>query len=70
MWQKVIDVNLTAAFKLSRWLIGFTGFFIGPTIMGQIAQHLGLRASFFCVAMLMAVILPLIWGLGRRRAAA
>ncbi len=58
-------------YAISRsWMVGFTGFFIGPTIMGQIAQHLGLRASFFCVAMLMAVILPLIWGLGRRRAAA
>lgn len=57
-------------YAISRaWMIGFTGFFIGPTIMGQIAQIFGLRASFFCVAILMALILPLVWSLKRHEPA-
>jgi len=46
-------------YAISRaWMIGFTGFFVGPTMMGQIAQHLGLRAGFLGIAAVMALILP------------
>jgi predicted MFS family arabinose efflux permease len=44
------------------WIAGFTGFFIGPAIMGQIADLAGLRTAFLWVALMLALILPsVIW---------
>lgn len=40
-------------------VIGFTGFFIAPALMGLGAQSFGLRWAFACVAILLAVIWPL-----------
>jgi len=40
------------------WVFGFLGFFLGPTLMGQISEAYGLRWSFGAVALLMAAILP------------
>jgi len=54
-------------YAISRsWMFGFTGFFIGPTLMGQVAQHFGLRVAFLGVAVLLALILPLIRFLRQR----
>lgn len=55
--QKVArDMRVLA---LSRaWLIGFTGFFIGPVVMGLIAQGVGLRWAFAAIALMLAAILP------------
>ncbi|MFT3689573.1 MFS transporter [Paenirhodobacter sp.] len=39
------------------WMIGFTGFFIGPVVMGLMAQAIGLRAAFAVVALVVATIL-------------
>lgn len=39
------------------WMIGFTGFFIGPVAMGLMAQTMGLRAAFAVVAVVVATIL-------------
>ena len=47
------------AFAISRaWMIGFTGFFIGPTLMGLISQYVGLRVAFVVIALVMAAIIP------------
>ena len=52
---------------LSRaWMVGITGFFIGPAMMGGIAELFGLRMSFVAVALIVAMILPAIGMLGRR----
>jgi len=55
--QKVArDMRVLA---LSRaWLIGFTGFFIGPVVMGLIAQGVGMRWAFAAIALMLAAILP------------
>lgn len=46
------------AFAISRaWMLGFTGFFIGPVAMGLIAEGLGLRWSFAAIALVMILIL-------------
>lgn len=50
------------------WMIGFTGFFIGPSAMGMISQAVGLRVAFLTVAVLLATIIPLILGMKRRPA--
>jgi MFS family permease len=52
------------------WMIGFTGFFIGPSAMGLISQAAGLRMVFLAVAALLATIVPLILAMKRRSAAA
>jgi MFS family permease len=53
-------------YAISRaWMIGFTGFFIGPSMMGQVAEWAGLRMAFGGVALLMAIILPLAHLIGR-----
>ncbi|MCB1400723.1 MAG: MFS transporter, partial [Rhodobacteraceae bacterium] len=42
------------AFAISRaWLLGFTGFFIGPVAMGLIAQGAGLRWSFAAIVLVL-----------------
>lgn len=47
------------AWAISRaWLLGFTGFFIGPVVMGTIAQRAGLSVAFLAVALVLAAILP------------
>lgn len=48
------------------WMIGFTGFFIGPPIMGLVSENLGLRVAFGLIAVLVAAILPCLWLLARR----
>lgn len=55
------------AFALSRaWMFGFFGYFVGPAMMGGVAQVYGLRASFVAVALLIAIILPAVMALARR----
>ena len=55
------------AYAISRsWMLGFTGFFLGPVGMGLIAEGVGLRWSFVAVALTMALILPGLARLVRR----
>ena len=52
---------------LSRaWMVGIVGFFIGPAMMGGIAELFGLRMSFVAVALIVALILPSIVVLKRQ----
>ncbi len=47
------------AHALSRaWMVGIFGFFIGPAMMGGIAELVGLRMSFVAVSFVVALILP------------
>jgi hypothetical protein len=56
---------------LSRaWMFGILGFFVGPAMMGGIAELFGLRMSFAAVSVLVALILPAIVMLARRQTAA
>jgi predicted MFS family arabinose efflux permease len=48
------------------WMIGFTGFFIGPPIVGFISGIAGLRLAFAFVAVVMATIIPCVIALRRR----
>jgi len=58
------------AIAISRaWIIGFTGFFVGPSLIGFISHVWGLRVAFFVVAILIAAILPAVIAVKRRRAA-
>lgn len=50
------------------WIVGFSGFFLGPVMMGQFSQAMGLRFSFLWLAVMFALILPLV-GIAARRAA-
>lgn len=54
-------------FAISRaWMIGFTGFFVGPTMIGQISQLVGLRWAFGWVAGMMLLVLPCVIYLKRK----
>lgn len=45
-------------YAISRaWMVGFTGFFVGPTLVGRISDLAGLRLSFALIALVMATIL-------------
>jgi len=48
------------------WMLGLLGFFIGPSMMGGIAQLSSLRVSFAAVALIVALIIPTILALQRR----
>lgn len=47
------------------WLFGFIGFFIGPTMMGVVSEFVGLRWAFACAGLIIALIIPSVWRLGR-----
>lgn len=54
------------AVALSRaWMIGFVGFFVGPTLMGLLSEAFGLRVSFYVIAAIIAVIVPAVIGIER-----
>lgn len=56
----------TRAKALSRaWMLGIAGFFIGPALMGGVAELFGLRVAFVFIAVIVAVILPAVWRLER-----
>ncbi|MAQ86145.1 MAG: MFS transporter [Maritimibacter sp.] len=56
------------SYVLSRaWMFGIVGFFIGPSLMGGLAEMFGLRWSFVAVAGLVAFTLPAIWALAWRK---
>ena len=48
------------------WMAGLLGFFIGPAMMGGLAQLSSLRLSFGAVALIIALIVPAILALNRR----
>lgn len=48
------------------WMIGFTGFFIGPPFMGMISQTMSLRMAFGLIAVLVLAMLPCLWLIARR----
>lgn len=49
------------AHAISRaWMVGFAGFFIGPSAMGVVAQIVSLRAVFVIVAAMLFLIVPLV----------
>ncbi len=53
---------------LSRaWMLGIVGFFIGPALMGGIAELAGLRMAFVAISLIIALILPAIFALTRHR---
>lgn len=54
-------------FAISRaWLFGFTGFFLGPTILGLVSQLTNLRIAFVFVALVMASVIPAVRLMQRR----
>lgn len=50
------------------WMIGFTGFFVGPSMIGAVAEATDLRVAFLVVAAIMATIMPMVIWLKRRGA--
>ncbi|MEM5477032.1 MFS transporter [Pacificibacter sp. AS14] len=58
------------AIAISRaWMFGFSGFFIGPALIGFVSQHWGLRVAFVIVAGLVATIIPAVLMVKSKRAA-
>ncbi len=48
------------------WMIGFTGFFVGPPLIGFVSQVYDLRVAFGLIALMVALMLPCLWQLSRR----
>ena len=49
------------------WLFGMLGFFVGPSMMGLIAEYYGLRVSFYAVAVVVAAMIPAILALAKQK---
>jgi predicted MFS family arabinose efflux permease len=49
------------------WMAGLLGFFIGPSMMGGLAQIWSLRVSFAAVSLIVMLIVPAVLALARRR---
>ncbi|MBV7378580.1 MFS transporter [Maritimibacter dapengensis] len=59
--------NRHRAHAISRaWMIGLLGFFVGPAMMGGLAELSSLRLSFFAVAVVALAIFPAVVALSRR----
>lgn len=57
------------AIAISRaWMIGFSGFFVGPALIGFISGQWGLRVAFLVVAVMVATIIPAVFAIKNRRA--
>lgn len=57
------------AIAISRaWMIGFSGFFVGPALIGFISGQWGLRIAFLVVAVMVATIIPAVFAIKNRRA--
>lgn len=55
------------AHALSRaWMLGMAGFFVGPAMMGGLAELWSLRVSFAWIAVMVALIVPATLALARR----
>jgi predicted MFS family arabinose efflux permease len=48
------------------WMAGLLGFFVGPSMMGGLAELWNLRVSFGVVALIVALIVPAVLALSRR----
>ena len=48
------------------WTIGFTGFFVGPPVLGLVSEYVGLRGAFLLIAAIVALMLPCLWLMARR----
>lgn len=56
------------SFALSRaWMIGFVGYFAGPSLLGFVAELTSLRGSFAVAAGLIALIIPAVLRIGREK---
>ena len=68
--NSMLGANVTdrqRSHALSRaWMFGIVGFFIGPAMMGGVAELFGLRVSFVVVSGIIALILPAVWLLERQ----
>nr|WP_319249458.1 MFS transporter [uncultured Celeribacter sp.] len=49
------------------WMVGFVGFFLGPSSIGLVSELFGLRSAFLTIAVLIALIVPAVIRLGRYR---
>lgn len=58
--------KMTAAYSLSIvTFIGYTGFLIGPLLIGNISQYFGLPTAFYCLSGISLVIIVLSLGVKR-----
>ena len=64
--SRMVPAGLQGIAISRAWMIGFSGFFVGPSLVGAIAQATSLRVSFLVVAAVMATILPTVILLRRR----
>ena len=65
---RMVPAGLQGLAIARAWMIGFTGFFVGPSMIGAIAQLTDLRVAFLVVAAIMAMIVPLVLWLRRHGA--
>ena len=65
---RMVPAGLQGLAIARAWMIGFTGFFVGPSMIGVIAQVTDLRVAFLVVAAIMAMIVPLVLWLRRHGA--
>ncbi len=66
--SRMVPAGLQGLAISRAWMIGFTGFFIGPSMIGAVAQATDLRVAFLVVAAIMATIMPLVIWLRRHGA--
>ncbi|MCQ0969922.1 MFS transporter [Paracoccus sp. TK19116] len=63
---RTVPAGQRASAIARAWMMGFTGFFIGPPLMGLISEAAGLRAAFGLLACAVVLMLPCLWLLARR----
>jgi predicted MFS family arabinose efflux permease len=51
------------------WMLGMSGYFIGPSMMGFVSETWGLRMAFVCVAVLVLLVVPAVLVFQKRASA-
>lgn len=57
---RLVPAGLQGLAIARAWMIGFAGFFVGPSMIGAIAEATDLRMAFLAVAGIMATIVPMV----------
>ena len=66
---KLVPAHLRTEAISRAAVMGFSGFFFAPMLMGLVSQAYGLRVAFACVAGLILLAVPLVLVAGRMQAA-
>ncbi|MGV6838668.1 MAG: MFS transporter [Planktomarina sp.] len=66
MVGKAVEISARSSAIAAASIIGFSGFFVAPAVMGVVSESFGLRAAYLVFSGLLVLLFPLIWAAAHR----